>query len=59
MAAIEGQAQPALCVAMTPADISDSAGAQMILGELRKRWPWMKHLFADGAYDRTQLRDET
>ena len=37
------------------ADISDSAGAQMILAAIRKRWPWLKHLFADGAYDRTQL----
>lgn len=21
----------------------------------RERWPWLKHLFADGAYDRTRL----
>lgn len=47
-----------LMVNLTPADISDSAGAQMILGGLRKRWPWIKHLFADGAYDRTQLMDK-
>jgi transposase len=44
-----------LLVNLTPADISDSAGAQMILDAVRKRWPWLKHLFADGAYDRTQL----
>ena len=25
---------------------------------MRKRWPWLKHLFADGAYDRTQLMDK-
>jgi hypothetical protein len=25
------------------------------LDALRKRWPWIKHLFADGAYDRTTL----
>jgi putative transposase len=25
------------------------------LEAIRKRWPWIKHLFADGAYDRTQL----
>ena len=43
---------------LTPADISDSAGAQMILDGVRKRWPWLKHLFADGAYDRTQLMDK-
>jgi putative transposase len=22
------------------------------------RWPWIKHLFADGAYDRTTLLDK-
>ncbi len=43
---------------LTPADLSDSAGAQAILGAIRKRWPWIKHLFADGAYDRTQLMDK-
>jgi putative transposase len=47
-----------LMVNLTPADISDSAGAQMILDAIRKRWPWLKHLFADGAYDRTQLMDK-
>ena len=41
-----------LMVNLTPADISDSAGAQAILDAIRKRWPWVKHLFADGAYDR-------
>ena len=25
---------------------------------IRKRWPWIKHLFAAGAYDRTQLMDK-
>ena len=47
-----------LMVNLTTADISDSAGAQMILDGVRKRWPWLKHLFADGAYDRTQLMDK-
>jgi transposase len=47
-----------LMINLTPADISDSAGAQMILDAIRKRWPWVKHLFADGAYDRTQLMDK-
>jgi hypothetical protein len=41
-----------------PADIADSAGAQMILDSVRKRWPWLKHLFADGAYERTTLMDK-
>ena len=38
--------------------LSDSAGAQMILDTIRKRWPCVKHLFADGAYDRRQLLDK-
>ena len=46
-----------LMLNLTTADISDSAGAQMILAAIRKRWPWLKHLFA-GAYDRTQLMDK-
>ena len=41
-----------LMLNLTTADISDSAGAQLILDAIRKRWPWVKHLFADGAYDR-------
>jgi putative transposase len=47
-----------LAVNLTTADISDSAGAQPILDAIRKRWPWMKRLFADGAYDRRTLLDK-
>ena len=47
-----------LMVNLTTADISDSAGAQMILDAIRARWPWVKQLFADGAYDRLQLMDK-
>src|SRR5690606_6470625 len=47
-----------LMVNLTPADISDSAGAQLILDAIRKRWPWLKHLFADGGYDRKALMDK-
>ena len=47
-----------LMVGLTTADISDSAGAQAILAALRERWPWVKHLFADGAYDRRQMLDK-
>lgn len=43
---------------LSAADVSDSAGAQLILDAIGKRWPWVKHLFADGAYDRTQLLDK-
>jgi putative transposase len=47
-----------LMVNLTTADISDSAGAQSILDAIRKRWSWVKHLFADGAYDRRRLLDK-
>jgi len=47
-----------LMVNLTTAGISDSAGAQKILQAIRKRWPWVKHLFADGAYDRRKLLDK-
>jgi transposase len=47
-----------LMINLTPADISDSAGAQAILDGIRKRWPWVKHMFADGAYDRLKLMDK-
>lgn len=45
-------------VNLTPADISDSAGAQAILDGIRKRWPWVKHLFADDACDQLKLMDK-
>ena len=47
-----------LMVNLTPADLSDSAGAQAILDAIRTRWPWVKHLFADAAYDRLKLMDK-
>ena len=47
-----------LMVNRTPADVSDSDGAQTILAAIRKRWPWLKHLFADAGYDRTKLMDK-
>ena len=46
-----------LMVNLTTADISDSAGAQAIVATIRERWPWLKHLFADGDDDRTKLMD--
>ena len=48
-----------LMINLTPANISDSAGAQIILDGVRKRCPWLKHLFAYRAYDRTQLIDKS
>ena len=47
-----------LLVNLTTADIPDSAGGQAILDPIRKRWPRVKHLFADGAYDRATLMDK-
>jgi putative transposase len=47
-----------LMVNLTTADIADSAGAQAVLNAIRKHWPGIKHLFADGAYDRRQLLDK-
>lgn len=47
-----------LMLNLTTADISDAAGAQRILDAIRKRWPWVRHLFADGAYDRLKLMDK-
>jgi len=44
-----------LMVNLTTADVQDAAGAERIITAVRKRWPWLKHLFADGAYDRGKL----
>lgn len=40
---------------LTATDVQDTAGADRIIQAVRKRWPWLKHLFADGAYDRGKL----
>ncbi|WP_084545162.1 IS5 family transposase [Derxia lacustris] len=47
-----------LMVNLTPADIADSTGAIAVLDALKKRWPGIKHFFADGAYDRTALMNK-
>ncbi len=46
-----------LTVNLTEADIQDAAGAEEVFKALRGRWPWLKHLFADSAYDRNRLAD--
>ena len=43
---------------LTPADVADSTGAKLVLDALQKRWPWVKHLFGDAAYDRRTLMDK-
>ncbi len=47
-----------LMVNLITADISDSASAHVVLYALRKRWPWIRHLFADGASDRRQVLEK-
>jgi transposase len=47
-----------LMVNLTTADIADSTGAQPVLDAIHKRWPGIKHLFADSAYDRRQLLEK-
>lgn len=47
-----------LMVNLTPADVADSTGAEWVLVALKQRWPWVRHLFADAAYDRRRLLDE-
>ncbi|NKJ00378.1 transposase [Novosphingobium sp. SG707] len=44
-----------LMINLTTGDISHSAGDQAILNGIRKRRPWIKHLFADGFYDCLKL----
>jgi hypothetical protein len=40
---------------LTPADVRDAGGAAAIFQAICRRWSWLKHLFADGAYDRGKL----
>jgi transposase len=47
-----------LAVNLTPVDVADSTGAGMVLDALKERWPWVKHLFGDAAYDRRKLMDK-
>lgn len=47
-----------LAINLTPADIADSTGAQLVLDGLIWRWPWVKHLFENAAYDSRQLMDK-
>lgn len=38
------------------ADIQDRDGAPDVLASLRSLYPWLRHLFADGAYEGEKLR---
>jgi len=38
------------------ADIQDRDGAVTVLKSILKRWPWLRHIFADGGYAGPKLR---
>jgi len=38
------------------ADIQDRDGAPLVLAEIIKRFPWLRHVFADGGYAGDKLR---
>ena len=38
------------------ADIQDRDGAPLLLGEIIRRFPWLRHIFADGGYAGEKLR---
>jgi transposase len=38
------------------ADIQDRDGAPVVLKSILKRWPWLRHVFADGGYAGPKLR---
>lgn len=37
------------------ADIQDRDGAPLVLKTILKRWPWLRHIFADGGYQGPKL----
>lgn len=39
------------------ADIQDRDGAADVLKAIRQRFPWLRHIFADGGYAGQKLRD--
>jgi len=47
-----------LLVNLTPADVQDAQGAEQIIKAVHQRWPFLKHLFADGAYDWGRLMSQ-
>lgn len=47
-----------LMINLPTAEMSDNAGAPIILDGIRNRCTWMRHLSTDGAYDRTWLMDK-
>lgn len=45
------------CAAQFTADIQDRNGAPLVLAEIVRRFPWPHHVFADGGYADSKLRD--
>jgi putative transposase len=43
--------------AVHPADVQDRDGAVLVIEAMRWLFPWLRHLFADGAYEGPKLRD--
>jgi len=39
------------------ADVQDRDGAPLVLARIRHRFPWLRHVFADGGYAGDKLRD--
>jgi len=39
------------------ADVQDRHGAPLVLAEIVTRFPWLRHLFADGGYAGDKLKD--
>src|SRR5690606_10812984 len=39
------------------ADIRDRDGTPLVLAEIIRRFPWLRHVFADGGYEGAKLRD--
>lgn len=39
------------------ADIQDRDGAPLVLAEIVQRFPWLRHVFADGGYAGNKLKD--
>jgi putative transposase len=39
------------------ADVQDRDGAPLVLAEIVRRFPWLRHVFADGGYAGDKLRE--
>src|SRR4051812_49760881 len=46
-----------LFVLVHAADVQDRDGAPALLQAIRHRFPWLRHIFADGGYAGGKLRD--